>query len=122
MYLGHIGHIRHVGYICRTVQAHAADEWPVGPHIHQPQPKTTADRCDVARRRLAELGIYEIPALVDTANECFSRAYASWPLRWFFLEGNTITAVAQPRGGGGYDVKEIVSGLVARRLAIRQRT
>jgi len=103
-----------------TAEAHAADEWPVGPHIHQPQPKSTEERCGVARRRLAQLGVSDIPVLIDTAEENFSRAYASWPLRWFFLDGHTITAVAQPQCGGGYDVKEIVSGLAARRLAVRQ--
>jgi len=103
-----------------TAEAHAADEWPVGPHIHQPQPKSTEERCGVARRRLAQLGVSDIPVLIDTAEENFSRAYASWPLRWFFPDGHTITAVAQPQCGGGYDVKEIVSGLAARRLAVRQ--
>ena len=78
-------------------EAHASDEWPIGAHIQQPQPRSTAERCGVARRRLAELGVARLPVLVDTApDNAFGKAYASWPLRWFFLDGHTLTAVAQP--------------------------
>ena len=101
-------------------EAHASDEWPIGAHIQQPQPRSTAERCGVARRRLAELGVARLPVLVDTApDNAFGKAYASWPLRWFFLDGHTLTAVAQPTGGGGYDVRQLVSGLMAKVAEVR---
>lgn len=98
-----------------TAEAHASDEWPVGPHIHQPQPKSTAGRCAVATRRLAQLGLESLPALVETSSEAFHRAYASWPLRWYFMRDRRIEHIAQPHDGGGYAPEEIVTWLCARR-------
>ena len=103
-------------------EAHASDEWPVGAHIRQRQPKTTLERCRVAAARLAELGVQDIPCLVDTADDAFSRRYACWPLRWFFVRDGVIEQVAQPHGASGYDLSEVVTWLVARRAERRAAT
>ena len=89
-----------------TAEAHASDEWPVGSHIAQRQPRSTHERVSVARRRLAELGVNWPGTLVDTGREAFQEAFACWPLRWYFLDGHTITHIAQP-SGGAYDVTQI---------------
>lgn len=96
-------------------EAHASDEWPVGPHIHQPQPQSTVERCAVATRRLAQLGLSSLPTLVETSSEEFHKAYACWPLRWYFVRDGRIEHIAQPHGGGGYAPEEIVTWLCARR-------
>mmetsp|Transcript_13983 Transcript_13983/g.45119 ORF Transcript_13983/g.45119 Transcript_13983/m.45119 type:complete len:120 (-) Transcript_13983:149-508(-) len=44
--------------------------------------------------------------LVDTGREAFQEAFACWPLRWYFLDGHTVTHIAQP-SGGAYDVTQI---------------
>jgi len=74
-----------------TAEAHASDEWPVGSHIAQRQPRSTHERVCVARRRLAELGVNWPGTLVDTGREAFQEAFACWPLRWYFLDGHTVT-------------------------------
>ena len=89
-----------------TAEAHASDEWPVGSHIAQRQPRSTHERVSVARRRLAELGVNWPGTLVDTGREAFQEAFACWPLRWYFLDGHTVTHTAQP-SGGAYDVTQI---------------
>ena len=96
-------------------EAHASDEWPVGPKIQQAQPRTTLARCAVAARRLSELGLSSVPALVDTSGDAFSQRYSCWPLRWYFVRDGRLEHVAQPRGGGGYDTQELVTWLFARR-------
>ena len=87
-------------------EAHASDEWPVGSHIDQPQPRSTNARVGVAARRLKELGFAWPGTLVDTADETFHKTYACWPLRWYFLDGHRIEHVALPRASL-YDVREI---------------
>ena len=89
-----------------TAEAHATDEWPVGSHLFQRQPRSTHERVAVARRRLAQLGVAWPGTLVDTGCEAFHAAFACWPLRWYFLDGHTVTHVAQP-SAGAYDVTQI---------------
>ena len=100
-----------------VAEAHASDEWPVGGPCAQVQPATTAERAAVAAARLEELGLGALPpALADTApREAFQELYACWPLRWYFLDGHTLTHIAQPHPGGRYDLNEIVTWLAATR-------
>lgn len=93
-----------------TAEAHASDEWPVGAHIQQRQPRSTDERVAVARHRLAQLGVDWPGTLVDTGDESFHRAFACWPLRWYFLDGHRIEHIAQP-SSGAYDVAQIVPWL-----------
>ena len=69
----------------------------------------TAERAAVAAARLEELGLGALPpALADTApREAFQELYACWPLRWYFLDGHTLTHIAQPHPGGRYDLNEM---------------
>ena len=92
-----------------VAEAHASDEWPVGGPCAQVQPATTAKRAAVAAARLEELGLGALPpALADTApREAFQELYACWPLRWYFLDGHTLTHIAQPHPGGRYDLNEM---------------
>ena len=88
------------------------DEWPVGQPVHIHQPTTTQARVEIAKERLAELGVGdEFLALVDTCekNE-FHKLYACWPFRWYTVGGGgrVLTSIAQPVGGG-YNVGELMS-------------
>lgn len=99
-------------------EAHASDEWPVGHPVRIRQPKSTVERLEVARERLAELGVGdEFVRLVDAVEEDgdrFHRTYAAWPFRWFLVNGKDrkIMSVAQPRNSG-YDVKELVAWIIS---------
>lgn len=94
-------------------EAHASDEWPLGGLCSQQQPRSTAERVSVAQARLSELGITTGPTLVDTAEEIFSKTYAAWPIRWFWLHGRIITSIAQPCNGGvgGYPIDALYSSV-----------
>lgn len=76
-------------------------------------PLTLSLPLPTAQKRLHELGVTTIPTLVDTAEESFSKTYAAWPIRWFWLHGRTITSIAQPRPGGvgGYDISALYTSV-----------
>jgi len=97
-------------------EAHASDEWPVGHCAFIQQPKSTVERIAVAQERLAELGVgEEFVRLVDLAEENnFHATYACWPFRWYTVETGSrrLSTIAQPRRSG-YDVRELVSWIVA---------
>jgi len=99
-------------------EAHASDEWPVGHSEQIRQPRNTPNRLEVARERLADLGVGdEFLCLVDSVEgNYFHETYAVWPFRWFIVDGNNkkernILSIAQPRSSG-YDVKELVAWIV----------
>lgn len=83
-------------------EAHASDQWPVGPSISRsPAPRSVADRLALARglvaRAKAEMPGWRLPVLVDTMDDGFLEAFAAWPLRFFVLENGKVVYKAQPR-------------------------
>lgn len=65
-------------------EAHACDVWPVGDGLAIEEPKTDAERCEVAARMLRETPL-QWPVAVDTASNAFEEALAPWPYRFYVL-------------------------------------
>jgi len=77
-------------------EAHASDEWPVGPSISFcRQPRSIQERCDLAQKFI-NTRLYRVPMLVDTMENNFQAAFAAWPFRYFIIKNNKITYKAQP--------------------------
>jgi hypothetical protein len=84
-------------------------------------PQTSGDaaaRAAAGARFVAEMGA-TLPLVLDTPDDAFDAAYASWPLRAFGLlppavPGAPVTLgfVAQPRGEGYYDWSEVEEWLL----------
>jgi hypothetical protein len=119
-------------------EAHATDEWPIsssrfngdeGP-VNVPQPKSTEERCDVARqfaRRFVKGdGAERIKLLVDPLLprdgerlqseqklvEPFEEAFAPWPLRLYVVQDGKLLYKAQP-DSCSYDIAHFRSWLIA---------
>mmetsp|Transcript_12373 Transcript_12373/g.13700 ORF Transcript_12373/g.13700 Transcript_12373/m.13700 type:complete len:120 (+) Transcript_12373:1493-1852(+) len=98
-----VKHGRNVNFLTvYIVEAHASDEWPVGDPLKITQPRTTIERCGVARSFVKEYQ-YQLPMLVDTIENSFEQAYAAWPIRFYVIEDGTVTFVAQPDEMNTYD-------------------
>lgn len=73
-------------------EAHASDEWPVGSLTSiTHQPKTIQERCELAtlvQRNL--LGLNEVEVVVDSMQNSFQNAMASWPIRLYVLDPRTL--------------------------------
>jgi hypothetical protein len=100
-------------------EAHACDEWPIGWRERIPQTSGDAGaRAAAAARFAAEMGV-TLPLVLDTPDDAFDAAYASWPLRAYGLlpasSGGppTLGFVAQPKGERYYDWKEVEGWLLA---------
>ncbi len=65
--------------------------------ISIPDPKTYAERADVAHKACTELKI-TLPCLVDGMNDAANKAYAAWPDRIYVVDATGKIAV---RGGPG---------------------
>jgi len=77
-------------------EAHASDEWPVGPSISFcKQPQSLEERCDLADKFLKTRN-YRIPMLVDTIDNDFQKAFAAWPFRFYIIKDNMIAYRAEP--------------------------
>jgi len=77
-------------------EAHASDEWPVGPSISFcRQPQSIEERCNLAQN-FVNTRLYRVPMLVDTIENDFQRAFAAWPFRYFVVKENRIAYKAEP--------------------------
>jgi len=78
-------------------EAHASDEWPVGPSISFcTQPQTLEERCGLAQK-FVSTRLYRVPMLVDTIDNGFQKAFAAWPFRYFIVKENKIAYKAEPQ-------------------------
>lgn len=82
-------------------EAHASDEWPVGPSVsHTEAPQTLTQRMELARdlvvRTQRQFPRWNVPVLVDGMDDMFERSYAAWPMRFFVLQGGRVLHKAQP--------------------------
>jgi len=75
------------------------DEWPVGNGRNGKkgfyQHKTLEDRLATAKIFRDDFK-YEIPLYVDSMDNQFDRAFASWPVRWYILIDNKVHWKAMP--------------------------
>eukprot|EP00808_Paulinella_micropora_P011904 g38167.t1 len=78
-------------------EAHAKDEWPVGPTFSfAEQPKTQAARLALARLHQQRSQL-PFPVVVDDiATNAFETLYAAWPYRFYILYQGRIMYKAQP--------------------------
>eukprot|EP00276_Gloeochaete_wittrockiana_P001060 CAMPEP_0184676646 /NCGR_PEP_ID=MMETSP0308-20130426/88461_1 /TAXON_ID=38269 /ORGANISM="Gloeochaete witrockiana, Strain SAG 46.84" /LENGTH=105 /DNA_ID=CAMNT_0027124491 /DNA_START=314 /DNA_END=628 /DNA_ORIENTATION=- len=98
------GHKADVLFVYIT-EAHAVDEWPIGSRLKYSQPKTTAERCTIARDFVSALDV-RIPLLVDTDANSFETKYAAWPIRFYIILDGLMALIANPKQCT-YDVVEI---------------
>jgi len=93
-------------------EAHSYDEWPVGDHLLLGrrifQPKHLEDRVPLAKAFVKEYGLEEgVELLVDDpaldSNRGFDATYAAWPTRFYVIEENRLTWIAQPDENHEYD-------------------
>jgi len=89
-------------------EAHARDEWPVGPSISFcSQPRTLEERCQLAEKFI-NTRLYRVPMLVDAMENNFQKAFAAWPFRFFIVKDNRIAYKAEPSPVSlCYDAREL---------------
>lgn len=84
------------------VEAHAADEWPVGDTLQIKQPITDDERCNIARAFVKQYE-FRMPMLVDNINNSFSESFAAWPIRFYVIQEGRMSYIAQPDTHNTYD-------------------
>jgi len=91
-------------------EAHASDEWPVGPSISFcRQPQSIAERCKLAQQ-FVNTRLYRVPMLVDTIDNHFQSAFAAWPFRYFIVKESRIAYKAEPSAVSlCYNAKDLCS-------------
>jgi len=78
-------------------EAHARDEWPLGPTLScVDQPKEIAQRAANARSYCTKFSFDNIPMLVDSLSDSFEKQFAAWPFRFYAI---TMDAQGQMRLG-----------------------
>jgi len=93
------------------VEAHAADEWPVGPRLSFcNQTQSVSERSDLANQFSAKFDV-QFPMLVDTMENKFMDLFAAWPFRYYVIKAGKIVFKAEPSSQFGYDVNELGSWL-----------
>lgn len=95
-------------------EAHAEDEWLL-PDAQRPiricQPTTTQERCDIAKRFIADTG-FRCPMVVDTITGEANDAYRADPERLFIVVDGAIVYHGGP-GPFGYRLAEVEDWLEA---------
>jgi len=83
------------------MEAHAADEWPLGTKVTINQHKTNKERIDAATD-LKEKYKINFPLVVDGIENTFHKTYAAWPERYFIVDkAGKLAHIAVP-GPMGY--------------------
>merc|ERR1712032_441808 len=69
-------------------EAHARNVWPIGDSVSRTvdAPRTDGERCALARRMREERDM-DLPFLVDHIDNSFEAHFASWPFRFYILDG-----------------------------------
>jgi hypothetical protein len=79
-----------------TLEAHAANEWPVNSNIVYNQTTILKDRLSVATDFIDSYKV-KIPVVLDSCStNDFSNVYASWPVRFYIIHQGKLTFIAQP--------------------------
>lgn len=81
------------------VEAHAADEWPVGARLSfTKQTRSVQERTDLAKSFCDRFDL-DFPMLIDTMTNQFMEAFASWPFRFYVVKGGKVLFKAMPGDG-----------------------
>lgn len=80
-------------------EAHASDEWP----IYQldddiKQHKTLDERCAIASKFKSDFSVHpRVSFVTDAMTNEFNHAYASWPFRFWVIDGSAVTFKPMPK-------------------------
>ena len=77
------------------------------------QPKSLAERVEIARRFVADAG-YEIPLVVDRMDNAADEIYAGWPERLYIVGADGKIEYKGDTGPFGYEPDEVDAWLDAR--------
>jgi hypothetical protein len=102
-------------FIVYIREAHAQDYW-ISPHnlyegIHVDQPKTYAEREEMAGVCQIELGL-ELPMLIDTIDNATEEKYIAKPDRLFVIDGTGIVTYNGAHGPFGFKPDEWEAALL----------
>eukprot|EP01006_Ploeotia_vitrea_P046870 TRINITY_DN67070_c16_g1_i1.p1 TRINITY_DN67070_c16_g1~~TRINITY_DN67070_c16_g1_i1.p1 ORF type:complete len:114 (-),score=16.23 TRINITY_DN67070_c16_g1_i1:164-505(-) len=81
-----------------VMEAHAADQWPVGYEPCIAQHPSLVHRVGALESFVGEMCI-SIPYVVDLMTNDFEKNYSVWPERYFVIQNGVLTFIAQPKGG-----------------------
>lgn len=107
-----------VDFLCMYIEeAHAQDEWPIsscrwnpgGQPVLYNQPKTIEERITVAKDFIKAFD-WGFTTIIDTMDNPFQTAYASWPIRLYILKDGKLQYKAQP-DGAIYDMQDLTAVL-----------
>ena len=81
------------------LEAHAIDEWPVPCNNRDvKQHKSLADRANAAHKMMQEFPLPpQVHLLLDSEDNSFNTAYASWPFRYWVIEGGILKCKLMPQ-------------------------
>ncbi len=91
-------------------EAHPAGSARPDPKVKVDDPETLDERCDVAKRCLADLGL-EIPTLIDGMDDAAERAYDAWPDRLYLVDADGKIAYRSGPGPRGFKPEELEAAL-----------
>ncbi len=100
--------------IVYQAEAHAADEWPVGPTLSDTaQHQTTEERIEAARRLVDRYQVTNrvVVAPVDSALET---TWGAWPFRYYVVEAGRLRLKAEPDPTTHYYSLDQLAGWLAR--------
>ena len=83
-------------------EAHATDEWPIAQmDIALRQHRSMGERVEAARSFVADFQVHPLlPFVADGMGNAFNAAYASWPFRFWVLDGFEEPVKEQGAGQG----------------------
>jgi len=88
------------------MEAHAADEWPLGTKVVTKQHKTNKERIEAALELQKKYKI-TFPLVVDDISNSFHNTYAAWPERYYIVDKTGKLAYIAVPGPMGYTSKHI---------------
>ena len=90
-----------------TSEAHPADVWPIGESAGtiNYKHKDIYDRCNYANKFKNKFN-FNIPIYLDNMNNNFRDILASWPFRYYILNGLKFNYIPEPIDSV-YDIKDL---------------
>jgi hypothetical protein len=102
-------------YVVYIREAHAVDSRSPSGGGANPileDPRTLAERREVADVCITKLALGDFPALVDELDDAVSTAYAAWPDRLYLVDVDGRIAYHGGRGPFGFDADELGRAIV----------
>jgi len=88
------------------MEAHAADEWPLGTKVVVNQHKTVQERIEAAKQLQKNYSV-TMPVVVDDIDNPFHEAYAAWPERYYIVDAESKLASIAVPGTLGYTSEHV---------------